>query len=69
MSSVKAIAYSMPGAVEATGLSRGTLERAIRSGALRAKKSGTDEDGAPCGVWVIPAAALTAYIDGLVDAG
>lgn len=62
------ISYSLPGAVEATGLSRTTLMRAIGSGKLRAKKSGEDGDGNPVGHWVIPAAALQAFIDGLVDA-
>lgn len=62
------LSYSMAGAAAATGLSRSTLERAIKSGDLKAKKSAVDEDGYPCGVWVIPATALEAYIDGLVDA-
>lgn len=63
------ISYSMPGAVAATGLSRATLERAIRERKLRAKKSSTDKHGEPAGVWVIPADALQEFIDGLVDAG
>ena len=62
------ISYSMRDAVAATGLSRSTLERAIGTGALRAKKSGRDTDGNPAGVWVIPADSLRAFIDGLVDA-
>ena len=62
------ISYSMAGAVAATGLSRSTLERAIRTGVLRAKKSDKDKDGNPVGSWVIPADALHAFIDGLVDA-
>jgi hypothetical protein len=62
------LAYSLTGAVTATGMSRATLERAIRAGRLRAKKSSQDENGEPTGSWVIPAASLQAYIDGLVDA-
>lgn len=62
------LSYSMPGAVAATGLSRSALERAIRTGALRAKKSSTDDDGNPTGVWVIPADSLKSFIDGLIDA-
>lgn len=63
------ISYSLPGAVAATGLSRSTLERAIRQGHLRAKKSSKDEvTGEPTGVWIITADALQSYIDGLVDA-
>lgn len=62
------ISYSMAGAVEATGLSKSTLERAIRTGRLKAKKSSFDDDGNPTGSWVIPASALAEFIDGLVDA-
>lgn len=66
--SLTPLAYSLAGAVEASGLSKSTLERAIRAGRLRAKKSDVDADGNPAGVWVIPAASLQAFIDGLVDA-
>lgn len=62
------VSYSMAGAVKATGLSRSTLDRAIRTGRLRAKKSGIDENGEPAGVLVIPADSLRAFIDGLEDA-
>lgn len=62
------ISYNLKGAVAASGLSASTLERAIKAGHLRAKKSGKDEDGNPTGVWVIAADSLKAYIDGLVDA-
>lgn len=62
------ISYSLKGAAAATGLSASALERAIKSGHLRAKKSSTDADGNPTGVWVIPATSLQAYVDGLVDA-
>lgn len=62
------ISYSLKGAAAATGLSSNTLERAIRTGHLRAKKSSTDEDGNPTGVWVIPAESLKAYVDAMVDA-
>lgn len=62
------LAYSLPGAVEASGLSRSTLLRAIGTGELRAKKSAKDADGNPVGSWVIPAESLKAFIDNLVDA-
>lgn len=62
------LSYSLPGAVKATGLSRRTLERAIASRQLKAKKSSVNADGDPVGVWVIPAEELKAYIDGLPDA-
>lgn len=63
------ISYSLKGAAEATGLSQSALDRAIKAGHLRAKKSSQDAEGNPTGVWIIPAASLVAYIDGLVDAG
>lgn len=62
------ISYSLSGASAATGMSRSTLERAIHAGHLRAKKSSVDADGNPVGTWVIPAASLQAFVDGLVDA-
>lgn len=62
------VSYSMAGAVAASGLSKSTLERAIKAGTLRAKKSSADEDGNPTGVWLITHAALAAYVDSLADA-
>lgn len=62
------ISYSMAGAVEASGLSKSTLERAIKAGRLRAKKSDQDADGNPTGVWVITRASLEEFVNGLVDA-
>lgn len=63
------ISYSLKGAAAATGLSTSALDRAIKAGHLRAKKSSQDEEGNPTGVWVILATALQSYVDGLVDAG
>lgn len=62
------LAYSIAGAVAATGLSKSHLERAIRTGQLRAKKSGRDEQGEPTGKYVILAAELDRYLNELVDA-
>lgn len=62
------LAYSISGAVGATGLSKAHLERAIKAGKLRAKKSSRDKDGEPVGKYVILARDLEAYLDGLVDA-
>ena len=62
------LAYSIAGAVAATGLSKSHLERAIRTGELRAKKSGRDKDGEPTGKYVILAAELDRYLTELVDA-
>jgi hypothetical protein len=62
------LSYSIATAVAATGLSKSHLERAIRAGQLRAKKSSLTEDGEPTGKYVILAADLEAYLTGLVDA-
>lgn len=62
------IAYSMSGAVKASGLSRSTLDRAIKAGRLKAKKSDVDENGDPCGVLVIFHRDLAAFLEALVDA-
>lgn len=62
------LAYSIATATTATGLSKSHLERAIKAGQLRAKKSGVTEDGEPCGKYVILAADLEAYLSELVDA-
>lgn len=62
------LSYSIAGAAAATGLSPSYLDRAIKAGALRAKKSGRDEDGQPTGKHVILARDLETYLDGLVDA-
>lgn len=63
-----ALAYSVVRATEVTGLSKSHLERAIRAGQLKAKKSGKDKKGEPVGKYVILARDLEAYLEGLVDA-
>lgn len=62
------IAYSMAGAVAASGKSKSYLERAIAAGRLRAKKSDVDADGNPTGSWVIFHDELEAFLRSLVDA-
>lgn len=62
------LAYTLNSAASATGLSRSTIERAVKSGALRAKRTGRTEDGEPAGSYLILAADLQAWLDGLVDA-
>ncbi|MCD4535682.1 hypothetical protein LRP67_16435 [Nocardioides sp. cx-169] len=62
------LAYSMSGAVAASGMSRSSLERAIGAGRLKAKKSSEDEDGNPTGNWVILASALEDFLNSLADA-
>lgn len=63
------LSYNMAEAVAATGLSEKTIKRAIASGQLAARKSGeVGEDGKARGVYVIPAKALEAWIEGLAVA-
>lgn len=65
---VTTVAYTIATAAEATGLSRKTIERAVKAGKLRAKRSSLTPDGEPTGSYVIPAPALAAWIDSLADA-
>ena len=62
------LAYSKAGAAAASGLSTKTLERAIGSGRLRAKRSSESKDGEPAGRVVILATDLQAWLDSLEDA-
>lgn len=62
------LAYTIRTAADATGLSQQTIMRAIKSGALRAKRSSVTEDGEPAGSYVILAPSLEAWLEGLVDA-
>ena len=61
------ISYDLKAAAEATGLSESHLKRAIGEGLVKAKRS-SDRDGEPAGKYLIKAADLEAYVDGLVDA-
>lgn len=61
------LAYSVATAVEATSLSKSQLDRAIRSGQLKARKSSLTDDGEPTGKWVILASDLQAYLDSLPE--
>ncbi len=62
------LAYSIATAVQATGLSKSHLDRAIRLGDLKAKKSSRDDDGQPTGKWVILAGDLESYLASLPEA-
>jgi len=55
-------------AAEATGLSVSTIEGYLRSGALKAKRSGRDPDGNPAGRYVITRQALMDWFESLEDA-
>lgn len=65
---VRPLAYTIATAATATGLSRKTIERAIKTTALKAKRSGETEDGLPAGPYVILADSLQAWLEGLRDA-
>lgn len=62
------LAYSKSDAAEAAGVSVQTLDRAIRAGVLRAKKTSITKDGEPSGKIVILASDLNAWLEALVDA-
>ncbi len=62
------LAYSIAKAVEVSGLSRASLDRAIRSGALKARRSTRNEDGEGQGKYLVKHADLEAYIDSLPEA-
>lgn len=59
------LSYSIAEAVEATGLSKSHLDREIRAGRLSARKSSISDEGEPTGKWIILAADLAAYVEGL----
>ncbi len=62
-----ALAFSIAGAAEATGLSESHLDRAIKAGLLRVKRTSEDEAGNPVGKRVILASSLADYLDALPD--
>lgn len=62
------LAYSIAKAVEVSGLSRASLDRAIRSGQLKARRSTRNEDGEGQGKYLVKHADLEAYIDSLPEA-
>lgn len=62
------LSYTYKTAAEATGLTVATLSRAVKSGHLRAKRSGVTEDGEPTGSYVILAADLQAWLESLAAA-
>lgn len=62
-----ALAYSTATASAATGLSKSHLDRAIRTGELKARKSSRSDKGEPQGSWVILAADLDAYLHSLPE--
>lgn len=63
-----ALSYSKRGAAEASGVSVQTIDRAIKSGKLRAKRTSETADGEPSGNVLILATDLTAWLESLVDA-
>lgn len=69
------LALNVEEAAIATGLSPDTVKKAIRSGRLRAKRSGRLEEdglagnkGAPAGRYLVTIDALQAWLDGMEDA-
>lgn len=62
------LAYTLATAATETGLSAKTLDRAIKSGRLKARRSSENEDGDPTGRYVILHADLVAFLEGLTAA-
>lgn len=62
------LSYSKRGAAEASGVSVQTIDRAIKAGKLRAKRTSETEDGEPAGNVLILASDLAAWLESLVDA-
>lgn len=67
MSATDVLAYSVPSAARATGLSATHLRDAIARGELKASRSNRDAEGNPVGKWVIIAADLEAYLASLPE--
>lgn len=65
---MNALAYNKADAASAAGVSPQTIDRAIKSGRLRAKRTSETEDGEPSGKVLILASDLASWLDGLVDA-
>lgn len=65
---VTTLAYTIRTAALATGLSRKSIERAIKSGALPAKRTSVTRDGEPAGSYLILASALAEWLERLPDA-
>jgi len=59
------------GAAKLAGVGVDTITRAIKSGKLRAKRSGIDDDGKPTGLgkYLITREALADWYEQLEDAG
>jgi len=73
--SIPKLALNTAEAAIATGLSQDVIKRAIRSGKLRAKRSGVLEKdttrgkaGDPAGRYLVTVDALREWLDGLEDA-
>lgn len=62
-----ALAYSIAGASEATGLSKSHLDAAIKRGEIKARRSSRDGDGNPQGKWLILSDDLEAYLASLPE--
>ena len=65
MNTATKLSYSIKEAVEATGLSATHLDTAIRSGALRSRRTVERDNGEVAGKRLILTADLQAYLDAL----
>lgn len=67
MSTATKLSYSVKEAAEATGLSASHIDRAVRSGDLRIRRTKKTDDGGVAGNRVILVADLQAYLDALPE--
>lgn len=68
MSDIPRLSLTREEAAEACGVKLDSIRRAINTGKLRAKRSSVNAKGEPCGKYLIPIAALEAWLAGLEDA-
>lgn len=68
MTATTPLAYSIRSAAEAMGVSESHVDRLVRAGRIRAKYTGTDDDGNPVGKRLILASELERYLSDLGDA-
>lgn len=62
------LAYSKTSAALSAGVSSQTIDRAIKAGKLRAKRTSVTEDGEPAGNVLILATDLATWLESLADA-
>lgn len=68
MTEPRRLAYGRKEAAAMCGVSVDLIDKAVASGARRAKRTAVDKYGRPAGLYLIRVADLEAWLDGLIDA-